>query len=168
MTAVRRMAAAGLASLTALVLMTVPAMAATKPAAAARPATPAAPARASAALPPQIYQLNPVKVNPAVLPNIMILGQHLTPATTVQVGGRPATTVQVPDANHLLMKLPENLTQGSYSVAVTNEAGTALASDQLVIDDTGTQPSNLMMLVGGGALLLLMLVMRLARTPGLA
>ncbi|TMF99974.1 MAG: hypothetical protein E6I10_01075 [Chloroflexi bacterium] len=168
MTAVRRMAAAGLASLTALVLTTVPAMAATKPTAPTRPATPAAPARAAAALPPQIYQLNPVKVNPAVLPNIMILGQHLTPTTTVQVGGRPATTVQVPDANHLLMKLPENLAQGSYSVVVTNEGGTALASDQLVIDDTGTHPSNLMMLVGGGFLLLLMLVMRLARTPGLA
>ena len=168
MTAVRRMAAAGLASLTALVLMTAPAMAATKPPAPARPATPAAPARAAAALPPQIYQLNPVKVNPAVLPNIMILGQHLTPTTTVQVGGRPATTVQVPDANHLLMKLPENLAQGSYSVVVTNEGGTARASDQLVIDDTGTHPSNLMMLVGGGFLLLLMLVMRLARTPGLA
>ncbi len=168
MTALRRGAAAGLASLTALVLMTVPAMAATRPTAPARPTTPPAPARATAALPPEIFQLNPVKVNPAVLPNIMILGQHLTPATTVQVGGRPATTVQVPDANHLLMKLPENLAQGSYSVAVTNEAGTALASDQLVIDDTGTQPSTLMMLVGGGFLLLLMLVMRLARTPGLA
>ena len=166
MTALRRVAAAGLASLTALVLMTVPAMAATRPTAPARPTTPPAPARATAALPPEIFQLNPVKVNPAVLPNIMILGQHLTPATTVQVGGRPATTVQVPDANHLLMKLPENLAQGSYSVAVTNEAGTALASDQLVIDDTGTQPSTLMMLVGGGFLLLLMLVMRLARTPG--
>ena len=168
MTALRRVAAAGLASLTALVLMTVPAMAATRPTAPARPTTPPAPAKATAALPPEIFQLNPVKVNPAVLPNIMILGQHLTPATTVQVGGRPATTVQVPDANHLLMKLPENLAQGSYSVAVTNEAGTALASDQLVIDDTGTQPSTLMMLVGGGFLLLLMLVMRLARTPGLA
>jgi len=168
MTAQRRVAAAGLASLTALVLMTVPAMAATRPTAPARPTTPPAPARATAALPPEIFQLNPIKVNPAVLPNIMILGQHLTPATTVQVGGRPATTVQVPDANHLLMKLPENLAQGSYSVAVTNEAGTALASDQLVIDDTGTQPSTLMMLVGGGFLLLLMLVMRLARTPGLA
>ncbi len=168
MTALRRVAAAGVASLTALVLMTVPAMAATRPTAPARPTTPPAPARATAALPPEIFQLNPVKVNPAVLPNIMILGQHLTPATTVQVGGRPATTVQVPDANHLLMKLPENLAQGSYSVAVTNEAGTALASDQLVIDDTGTQPSTLMMLVGGGFLLLLMLVMRLARTPGLA
>ncbi len=168
MTAQRRVAAAGLASLTALVLMTVPAMAATRPTAPARPTTPPAPAKATAALPPEIFQLNPIKVNPAVLPNIMILGQHLTPATTVQVGGRPATTVQVPDANHLLMKLPENLAQGSYSVAVTNEAGTALASDQLVIDDTGTQPSTLMMLVGGGFLLLLMLVMRLARTPGLA
>jgi len=168
MTALRGVAAAGLASLTALVLMTVPAMAATRPTAPARPTTPPAPARATAALPPEIFQLNPVKVNPAVLPNIMILGQHLTPATTVQVGGRPATTVQVPDANHLLMKLPENLAQGSYSVAVTNEAGTALASDQLVIDDTGTQPSTLTMLVGGGFLLLLMLVMRLARTPGLA
>jgi hypothetical protein len=98
----------------------------------------------------------------------MILGQHLTPSTTVQVGGRPATTVQVPDANHLLMKLPENLAQGAYSVAVTNEAGTTLASDQLVIDDPSQRPSTMMMLVGGGLLLLLLLVMRLARTPGLA
>jgi hypothetical protein len=119
-------------------------------------------------LPPQIFQLTPVKVNPTVLPNVMILGQHLTPSTTVQVGGRPATTVQVPDANHLLMKLPENLAQGAYSVAVTNEGGTTLASDQLVIDDPSQRPSTMMMLVGGGLLLLLLLVMRLARTPGLA
>jgi hypothetical protein len=166
MTAARRLAAGGLASLIALTL-SLPAHAASKPSAAAHPATPA-PARAKATLPPQIFQLTPVKVNPTVLPNIMILGQHLTPATTVQVGGRLATTVEVPDANHLLMKLPENLAQGSYSVAVTNEAGTALASDQLVIDDPGYQPSTLMMLVGGGFLLLLVLVMRLARTPGLA
>jgi hypothetical protein len=162
---VRRLAAGGLASLMALSL-SLPVAAASKPAP-ARPVTRPAPARPTAALPPQIYQLNPVKVNPTVLPNIMILGQHLTPATTVQVGGRPATTMQVPDANHLLMKLPENLAQGSYSVAVTNEAGTALASDQLVIDDPGYQPSTMMMLVGGGFLLLLVLVMRLARTPGL-
>jgi hypothetical protein len=166
MRAVRRLAAGGLASLAALVLLSVPVMAATRPAP-ARPATPPAPVMATAAL-PQIYQLSPLKVNPTVQPNIMILGQHLTPATTVQVGGRPATTVQVPDANHLLMKLPENLTQGSYSVAVTNEAGTTMASEALVIDDSGSQPSNLMMLIGGGCLLLLVLVMRLARTPGLA
>jgi len=166
MTAARRLAAGGLASLVALALTSLPAYAATK-----RPTPtpkPAAPRPAPVSLAPQIYQLNPVKVNPTVLPNIMILGQHLTPTTTVQVGGRPATTIQVPDANHLLMKLPENLAQGSYLVAVTNEAGTATASDQLVIDDTGTHPSTLMMLVGGGFLLLLVLVLRLARTPGLA
>ena len=166
MTAARRLAAGGLASLVALALTSLPAYAATK-----RPTPtpkPAAPRPAPVSLAPQIYQLNPVKVNPTVLPNIMILGQHLTPTTTVQVGGRPATTVQVPDANHLLMKLPENLAQGSYLVAVTNEGGTATASDELVIDDTGTHPSTMMMLVGGGFLLLLVLVMRLARTPGLA
>ena len=166
MTAVRRLAAGGLATLMALALTSLPAYAATK-----RPTPtpkPAAPRPAPVSLAPQIYQLNPVKVNPTVLPNIMILGQHLTPTTTVQVGGRPATTVEVPDANHLLMKLPENLAQGSYLVAVTNEGGTATASDELVIDDTGTHPSTMMMLVGGGFLLLLVLVMRLARTPGLA
>jgi hypothetical protein len=166
MTAARRLAAGGLASLVALALTSLPAYAATK-----RPTPtpkPAAPRPAPVSLAPQIYQLNPVKVNPTVLPNIMILGQHLTPTTTVQVGGRPATTVEVPDANHLLMKLPENLAQGSYLVAVTNEGGTATASDELVIDDTGTHPSTMMMLVGGGFLLLLVLVMRLARTPGLA
>jgi hypothetical protein len=168
MTAARRLAAGGLASLMALALMSVPAEAATKKTAATRPVTPPAPVKAAAILPPQIYQLNPLKVNPTVLPNVMIVGQHMTPATTAQVGGRPATTVEVPDANHLLVKLPENLAQGSYLVAVTNEAGTALASDELVIDDTGTHPSTLMMLVGGGVLLLLLLVMRLARTPGLA
>src|SRR5260370_1289798 len=127
-----------------------------------------APLRTTGVLPPQIYQLNPAKVNPTVLPNVMIVGQHLTPATTVQVGGRAATTVQVPDANHLLMKLPENLSQGSYPVSVTNEAGTAMSSDQLVIDDPGLHPSTMTMLAGGGVLILLVLVMRLARTPGLA
>jgi hypothetical protein len=167
MTAVRRLAAGGLASLMALAL-SLPVYAATKPTAPAHPAAPASPGRPTAMLPPQIYQLNPVKVNPTVLPNIMILGQHLTPATTVQVGGRLATTMEVPDANHLLMKLPDNLSQGAYSVAVTNEAGTTMASDQLTIDDPTFQPSTMMMLIGGGLLLLLVLLMRLARTPGLA
>jgi hypothetical protein len=172
MTAARRLAAGGLATMMALALTSLPAHAGTKPA--AKPAAPTRPAamptpvRAVGVLLPQIYQLNPIKVNPTVLPNIMIVGQHLTPATTVQVGGRPATTVQVPDANHLLMKLPENLSQGSYLVAVTNEAGTTTSSDELVIDDPGLHLSTMTMLAGGGFLLLLVLVMRLARTPGLA
>jgi len=168
MTAARRLAAGGLASLMGLVLMSIPAMAATKAAAPVRTATPAAPVTAIATLRPQIYQLSPLKVNPTIQPNIMILGQHLTPGSNVHVGGRPATTVQAPDAYHLLVKLPENLSQGSYLVEVTNEAGTTTASDALVVDDSGSQPSNLMMLIGGGSLLLLVLVMRLARTPALA
>jgi hypothetical protein len=130
---------------------------------------PAAPAQVKAAvLPPTIYQVTPVKVNPTTQPNIMILGQHLTPASTVQVGGRPATTVQASDTYHMLVKLPDNLAQGSYSIEVTNEAGTATASDELVVDDPNTRPSNMLMLTGGGLLLLLVLLMRLARTPGLA
>ena len=168
MAPLRRLAAGGLTTLLALALTSVPAYAATKRA----PATPkpVAPGqlKKTIVLPPQIFQVNPTKVNPTVQPNIMILGQHLTPASTVQVGGRAATTVQASDTYHLLVKLPDNLSQGSYSVEVTNEAGTAKAADELVVDDPGFQPSTMMTLAGGGFLVLLMLVMRLARTPGLA
>ena len=168
MAGLRRLAAGGLTTLLALALTSVPAYAATT-----RPPTPPKPTlpaqvKKAIVLPPQIYQVNPTKVNPTVQPNIMILGQHLTPASTVQVGGRAATTVQAPDTYHLLVKLPENLAQGSYSIEVTNEAGTAKATDELVVDDPGFQPSTMTMLAGGGFLVLLVLVMRLARTPGLA
>jgi hypothetical protein len=168
MTALRRLAAGGLTTLLALALTSLPAYAATKRATPTPKPTPPGQVKKAAVLPPQIYQVNPTKVNPTVQPNIMILGQHLTPASTVQVGGRPATTVQAPDTYHLLVKLPENLSQGSYSVEVTNEAGTAMATDELVVDDPGFQPSTMTMLAGGGFLVLLVLVMRLARTPGLS
>jgi len=161
----RRLAAGGLATLAALAVSSLSAYAATKqPAPTARP-TPASQVKKTAVLPPTIYQVNPIKVNPTLQPNIMILGQHLTPASTVQVGGRPATTVQASDTYHLLVKLPDNLSQGSYSIAVTNEAGTAIASDELVVDDSGSGPSNLLLLSSGAFLVLLVLVMRLARTP---
>jgi hypothetical protein len=167
MTAVRRLASGGLATVVALAVTWLPAYAATKRAVPTpKPVAPVA--VKSAVLPPQIYQVTPAKVNPTTQPNIMILGQHLTPASTVQVGGRPATTVQASDTYHMLVKLPDNLAQGSYSIEVTNEAGSTTASDQLVVDDPGSHPSNLMLLTGGGLLLLLVLVMRLARTPGLA
>jgi hypothetical protein len=159
MTAVRRLASGGLATVVALAVTCLPAYAATKPAVPTpKPVAPVA--VKSAVLPPQIYQITPAKVNPTTQPNIMILGQHLTPASTVQVGGRPATTVQASDTYHMLVKLPDNLAQGSYSITT--------ASDELVVDDPGSHPSNLMLLSGGGLLLLLVLVMRLARTPGLA
>jgi len=167
MASMRRLAVGGLTSLLALALTSLPAYATTKRT--TPTTTPIPPVQAMkkvALLPPQIYQLNPSKINQTLQPNIMILGQHLTPASTVQVGGRLATTVQAPDSYHLLVKLPDNLSRGTYSVEVTNEAGTAMASDQLVVDD-GSQPSNMMLLVGGGVLLLLALLMRLARTPGL-
>lgn len=167
MTAARRLAAGGLATMVVFALTSLPANAATKQTPpAVKPVAPV-PAR-SAVLPPQIYQVTPAKVNPTTQPNIMILGQHLTPASVVQVGGRLATTVQASDSYHMLVKLPDNLAQGSYSIEVTNEAGSATASDQLVVDDPGLQPSNLQLLTGAGLLLLLVLVMRLARTPGLA
>jgi len=166
MTAARRLAAGGL-TMVALALTSLPAYAAVKrPAPTPKPAAPV-PVK-TALLPPQIYQVTPAKVNPTIQPNIMILGQHLTAASTVQVGGRPAITVQATDTYHMLVKLPDNLAQGSYSIEVTNEAGTATASDQLVVDDPGFQPSNMMYLGGAGILILLVLVMRLARTPGLA
>src|SRR5438552_2844137 len=168
MAALRRLAAGGLTTLLALVLTSLPAYATTKrPLATTRP-TPPAVVKKAVVLPPQIYQLNPIKVNPTVQPNIMILGQHLTPASTVQVGGRPAITVQAPDTYHLLIKLPDNLAQGSYSIEVTNEAGTTTASDELVVDNPGFTPSNMLLLSGAGLLILLVLMMRLARTPGLA
>jgi hypothetical protein len=168
MAALRRLAAGGLTTLLALALTSLPAYAATKRTPTTAKPTPPGQAKKAAVLPPQIYQVNPIKVNPTVQPNIMILGQHLTPASTVQVGGRAATTVQALDTYHLLVKLPDNLSQGSYSVEVTNEAGSAMATDELVVDDPGFQPSTMMTLAAGGFLVLLVLVMRLARAPSLA
>ncbi|MDQ6710029.1 MAG: IPT/TIG domain-containing protein, partial [Candidatus Dormibacteraeota bacterium] len=121
----------------------------------------------AAALPPQVFLVNPVRVNPIKQPNIIITGQYLSVRTTVQVGGRPATTIESPDPQTLLVQLPTDLTKGSYAVSVTNEAGTAVADERLVVDDSGTAPSTLTMVAGAGFLLLFGLVARLARTPGL-
>lgn len=117
---------------------------------------------------PLVFQLNPVKVNPARQPNIVIIGQHLSATTRVVVGGRPATTVESPDNQTLLVKLPDDLVRGSYEVDVTNEAGTAVADEHLLVDDSQSGPSTMTTMAGAGFLLLLVLVMRLARTPGLA
>jgi len=168
MTAVR-MALGGFVTLLALGFSAVPALATTaRTIPTPKPLPPAAAPHAAAVRPPEVFQVNPLKVNPAVQPNIMIIGQFLTPATRVQVGTRLATTVQVPDANHLLIKLPDNLSQGTYAIEVTNEAGSVMASDSLVVDNAGDQPSMLNYMLGGGFLAFLVLVMRLARTPGLS
>lgn len=163
----RRFVAGAFAASIMLAVASMPAYAATRKPAVPKP-TPPGQAKKAPVLAPEIYQVNPAKVNPSVQPNIMILGQHLTPTTTVVVGGRNATTVQAPDANHLLVKLPDNLSHGSYMIEVTNDAGTAVASDPLVVEDTAGQLSTLQMLAIGGGLLLLVLLMRLARTPSLS
>lgn len=165
----QRLVVGGSAALLCLAWTSVPALAATKARPVPpRPSTPSGLARKAAALAPLVFQVNPVKVNPLTQPNIVIIGQHLSSTTTVQVGGRAATTIESPDPQTLLVQLPADLGKGSYQVAVTNEAGTAVADDQLVVDDSGAAPSTLTTMAGAGALLLLVLVMRLARTPGLA
>lgn len=170
MAALQRLILSGAASLFALGLGMQPVLAAgTRPAPTPQPVRQAqAPHAERATAAPMIFQINPAKVNPTVQPNIMILGQHLTPSSTVQVGGMPATTVQVPDQNHLLVKLPDNLSKGSYVIEVRNEAGSAVASDPLVVDNSDGQPATMKYLMVGGFLVLIVLVMRMARTPGLA
>jgi len=116
---------------------------------------------------PTVIQISPARVNPVLQPNIMILGQHFTPTTMVLVGGLPATVITSPDAYHLLVKLPDNLGQGAYSVEVSNDAGTAWATDELIVD-TSTKPNTLKILAASGFVALMLLVMRMSRLPGLA
>ena len=112
---------------------------------------------------PQVFQINPTRVNLKTEPNIVLQGQNLTPTTHVTVGDRPATTVQA-DGYSMVVQLPTDLQTGTYQVQVTNEAGTAMADDALIVNDDPTGPSQPMVWIGFGALgALLTLLMRLAR-----
>src|SRR5689334_589799 len=51
-------------------------------------------AAGSTAHAPRVFQVTPARVNPVNEPNIMLVGQNLTPTTQVTVGGRPAVTVE--------------------------------------------------------------------------
>jgi sensor domain CHASE-containing protein len=106
--------------------------------------------------------VSPTKVNPHVHKNLMLAGQNLTASTQVKVGGYAAATVEAPDAYHLLVKLPEDLPQGTYLVVATNEAGTTTAEEPVVVQaESGT--NRMTILYGGGFMALLMLVARAAR-----
>jgi hypothetical protein len=166
----RRLILGSVGTLACLLWATTPVLAATKakPIPVPKPTPPGQARKAPTTLPPLVFQVNPVKVNPAKQPNIVIIGQHLSPTTRVQVGGRAATTIQAPDAQTLLVQLPADLTSGSYQVAVSNEGGTTVADDQLLVDTSGSGPGSLTMMAGAGLLLFFVLVMRLARTPGLS
>src|SRR5256885_17074672 len=103
MAAARRLLASGLASVLALALTTAPAHAATRRTPTAKP-TPAVQVRKSPTnLPPQIYQLTPLKVNPTAQPNIMSPCRSMTPATTAHTGARPGTTGESREASDLLV-----------------------------------------------------------------
>ena len=76
-----RMAIGGLLTLFALGLTAAPVLASTaRTAPTPKPLPPVAAPHATTVRLPQVYQVNPLKVNPTVQPNIMIVGQFLTPA----------------------------------------------------------------------------------------
>jgi hypothetical protein len=111
--------------------------------------------------------INPNRVNLQTQPNIILQGQNLTPSTQVVVGNQPATIVQA-DGYSMVVQLPSTLQNGTYQVEVSNEAGTAMADDPLIVDDTPAGPSQPVLLLGiGGLGALLILLMRMARSPSL-
>ncbi len=115
-----------------------------------------------AAAPPRVFQVSPTKVNPRVQKNLMLAGQNLTASTHVRVGGYAAATIEAPDAYHLLVRLPEDLPQGTYLVEATNEAGTTTAEEPVVVQPE-SGPNRMTILFGSGFMALLMLVARAAR-----
>lgn len=113
-------------------------------------------------LAPKIYIVSPTKVNLRTQPNVVLTGQNLLATTQVVVGGRPATTLDAPDPNHLLVKLPEDLADGTYILEASNGDATAMADDMLTVQAGGMLDRNGMLVVIGGMALLL-LAARLAR-----
>jgi hypothetical protein len=64
----------------------------------------------------------------------------------------------------LLAAVPEDLSTGTYPIAVENAGGAATADSPLVVVPDSTIDKTTM-LIGGGFLVLMALVMRLARSP---
>lgn len=121
--------------------------------------------RPAAAMPmraPRIFLVSPAKVNLRVQPNIVLTGQYLAVTTQVVVGGRPATTIESPDPNHLLIKLPEDLQDGTYILQASNGDATSTA-DQMLTVQAGSPLDRQTMLVVVGGVVLLLLAGRLAR-----
>jgi hypothetical protein len=120
------------------------------------------PAKATPRQAPKIYLVSPNSVNLRTQPNIILTGQNLAATTQVAVGGRPATTLEAPDPNHLLVQLPADLHDGSYTLTASNGDQSATADDLLIIQAASPLDRNTMLIVIGGIALLL-LAARLAR-----
>lgn len=111
---------------------------------------------------PRIFLVSPTKVNLKVQPNIVLTGQNLAATTRVAVGGHPATTVDAPDSNHLLIQLPADLTDGTYVIEASNGDAVSTADQMLTVQAGGPFDRMSMLLMLGGGLLVL-LAARLAR-----
>lgn len=111
---------------------------------------------------PRIFLISPTKVNLRVQPNIVLTGQNLAPTTQVVVGGHPATTLDAPDSNHLLVQLPPDLGDGTYVLQASNGDAVSTADEMLTVQAASPiDQRNMLMLVGSG--LLVLLAARLAR-----
>jgi hypothetical protein len=161
MTLGMRLCGAGALALMTGAGLTLPVQASSRPA--PRVATSPAAKRPAPLQRPQIFEVNPTRVSRSHASNIMLVGQNLTPATRVLIGTHPATTVEA-DGFHLLASVPDDLSTGTYPIAVENDGGAATADSQLVVEPDSSLDKTTM-LIGGGFLALMALVMRLARSP---
>lgn len=111
---------------------------------------------------PKIFLVSPTKVNLKVQPNVVITGQNLASTTRVAVGGHPATTVEAPDSNHLLVQIPADLADGVYIIQASNGDAISTADQTLTVQaGSPLDQMNMLLLAGGG--LLVLLAARLAR-----
>ncbi len=118
----------------------------------------------SAALPrrtPKIFMVSPATVNLKVQPNIVLIGQNLAATTRVVIGGRAATTIDAPDANHLMVQVPADLEDGTYILQASNGDLSSTADEMLTVK-AGTMIDQKTMLIVVGAIVLLLLAARLA------
>ena len=120
------------------------------------------PATATVPKTPRIYLVAPTRINLKTQPNVVLTGQYLAPTTRVVFGGRPATTLEAPDPNHLLVKVPSDLEDGTYILQASNGTATTTA-DEMITVQAGSMMDRQTLLILAGGLLLLLLCTRLAR-----
>jgi hypothetical protein len=105
---------------------------------------------------PKIFLVSPAKVNLKVQPNVVLTGQNLAVTTKVVIGGRPATTIEAPDPNHLMVQVPADLEDGTYILQASNGDLSSTADEMLTVQAGAMLDQKTMLLVFGGILLLLL------------
>jgi IPT/TIG domain len=110
---------------------------------------------------PKVFMVSPATINLKVQPNIVLIGQNLATTTRVVIGGRPATTIEAPDTNHLMVQVPADLEDGTYILQASNGDLSSTADEMLTVK-AGTMIDQKTMLIVVGAIVLLLLAARLA------